>query len=157
MWRRLVGSGVRGPRKARWKRSFLNRLVPRPSLRDLWPLAVNAAGIASRLCRWGRRGRVHDPVRLPAALLLKYVPAANSYRQLADALRREGLRCEAYPSKSALFEVARSVSLSVPVTAITVLCLQVFMLYAGKLGRAVIESVCCRFNPYGFRLLLNAW
>ena len=84
-----------------------------------------------------QEGACTDPVRLPAALLLKYVPAAKSYRQLADALRREGLstglRCEAYPSKSTLFEVACSM-LSVPVTVITVLYLRVFMLYAGKLG-----------------------
>ena len=84
-----------------------------------------------------QEGACTDPVRLPAALLLKYVPAANSYRQLADALRKErlntGLRCEAY-LPSILFEVARSMPLSVPVTAITVLYLQVLMLYAGKLG-----------------------
>jgi len=148
------------PRKARWRRSFLSRLVPRPSLRDLWPLAVNIARITYRLCRWSRRGRVHDPARLLAALLLKYVPAAKSYRQLADTLRREGLstglRCEAY-LPSTLFEAARNVPLSVLLTAITVLYLQVFMLYAGKLGRAVIVSICCRLNLYKFRLLLNAW
>ena len=83
-----------------------------------------------------QEGACTDPVRLPAALLLKYVPAAKSYRQLADALRKErlntGLRCEAY-LPSILFEVAHSM-LSAPVTAITVLYLQVLILYAGKLG-----------------------
>ncbi len=47
--------------------------------------------------------------------------------------------------------------LSVPVTVITVLYLRVFMLYAGKLGRAVIESVyavdstCIGFDSFSIR------
>jgi len=159
------------PRKARWglkRRSFLARFAPHPSLKDLWPLAVKAASAASRVCRWNRRGRVHDSRRLLAALLLKYVPSPKSYRQLAEALRREklstGLGGEAYPSKSTLFDVARSVPLGVLLTAITILYLQLLALYARKFGRAVVDyafytvdSTCIGFDSFSGsgRLLLR--
>ena len=158
------------PRKARWslkKRSFLTQLIPQPSLRDLWPLAVKAASTASRVCGWSRKGRIHDSVKLLAALLLKYVPTAKSYRGLAEALKREklstGLRREAYPSKSTLFDVAHSTPLKVLLAAITVLYLQILALYAKKLGCKLVDyafyavdSTCAGFDSFagsGRRLL----
>jgi len=69
--------------KTRWslkKRSFLTQLIPQPGLRDPWPLAVKAASTASKVCGWSRKGRVHDPEKLLAALLLKYVPTPRASR-----------------------------------------------------------------------------
>ena len=150
------------PMKARWglkRRSFLPRLVPRPGIRDLWPLALKAARAAAKVCGWSRRGRVHDPVKLLAALLLKYVPSPKSYRQLAYALRAEklstGLRGEAYPSKSTLFHAARTTPLRVLAAAVTLLYLQLLAAYAEKLGRAVagcpafaVDSTCLGFDRF---------
>ena len=159
------------PRKARWglkKRSFLPKLVPQPSPRDIWPMALKAAATASKLCRWHRKGRVHDPVKLLASLLLKYVPTPKSYRQLAYMLKAEGLstglKREAYPSKSTRFHASKTIPLLVLATAITVLYLQLFALYAEKLGRAILNHPVFaldstyigfdRFSKHG-RLLLR--
>jgi len=145
----------------------LFKLIPEFRLAELWPLAIEAAKTSSVLTGWKRRGRTHDPLKLLAALLLKSVPPAKSYRELAKALRAEGLstglRRKAYPSKSTLFEVAHSIPLETLLVAVTVLYLKVAALYVGKLGRVILEktvyavdSTCISFDSYsraGRRLL----
>ena len=102
------------PRKARWgfkHRSFFRNLVDPPGMHDLWSLAERAARIAFKLTGWRYRGLRHDPVKLAAALMLKFVPRPKGYRLLAKSLRDSclstGVEGEAYPSKSTLHYFAK--------------------------------------------------
>jgi len=102
------------PRKARWgfkHRSFFRNLIDPPGMRDLWSLAERAARIAFKLTGWRYRGLRYNPVKLAAALTLKFVPRPKGYRLLAKSLRdgflSTGLSGEAYPSKSTLHYFAK--------------------------------------------------